>query len=463
MDVDCVDFPDTCDSQLVSNFYYAEIVRAARDLAYVAGDAALGQRYTAVRALGRAMCRSRGPDAGRRGPAPAARCPTQLLDTDIVPAFNARFRVRAPHLYFNGKQCSLAMAIWLNATGADTERTQLALLDDVMTTRRGHLTTGIAGTKYVLQVLEDMGRCDAVTHVLASDEYPSFGYMARIRNTSTLWETWTGSQEFTPASFNHIMYGSYAAQLIGCVAGLRRAGVGYARVRVWPALAALPAGTRSVPTRAVGSIETPRGTVSVAWAVDAATRQVAVNVSVPPNADADICVPVGHLSGAVVVERDRVVWADGRFRPGVPGLRAATLTLMPDRTLAVVLDAGSGEYAFRALATDEPQLVVANVTDEPQTLRCAGAGAAADDDIAVNNGIHIIGAIVEAHATYCNVPLASARHRVQRACLGRPSCTLSAATASWWPPAALADAGGDADCAAHPPQLRVSALCVRIQ
>ena len=53
----------------------------------------------------------------------------------------------------------------------------------------GHFTTGIFGTKYILEVVSNYISPEKVFEIVNSQEYPGWGY--RIANgATTIWETW---------------------------------------------------------------------------------------------------------------------------------------------------------------------------------------------------------------------------------------------------------------------------------
>ena len=77
-----------------------------------------------------------------------------------------------------------------------------------------HLTTGILGTKYIMEVLRDSGRCDVAMKLLLQDTYPS--WLDMTRGKTSLPEQWDGGK-----SQNHCMFGSVDAILYSMLAGIR--------------------------------------------------------------------------------------------------------------------------------------------------------------------------------------------------------------------------------------------------
>jgi len=79
-------------------------------------------------------------------------------------------------------------------------------------THTNHLTTGIIGTKYLLEALSKYGRTDVALAIAAQTTYPSWGYMIQPKvetPATTIWELWDSDNEGDGMnSRNHIMFGT---------------------------------------------------------------------------------------------------------------------------------------------------------------------------------------------------------------------------------------------------------------
>ena len=60
------------------------------------------------------------------------------------------------------------------------------------------------GTRYLLQVLSDLGHSDVALAIATQTDYPSWGYMIG-QGATTLWENWQTSRYNAFGSRNHIM------------------------------------------------------------------------------------------------------------------------------------------------------------------------------------------------------------------------------------------------------------------
>ncbi|MDD4189843.1 MAG: family 78 glycoside hydrolase catalytic domain [Mangrovibacterium sp.] len=82
----------------------------------------------------------------------------------------------------------------------------------------GHFTTGIFGTKYILEVLSRYVSPEQVFRIVNSPEYPGWGYMVE-NGATTLWETWKESDDVY--SNCHPMFGSVSEWFFRWLGGIR--------------------------------------------------------------------------------------------------------------------------------------------------------------------------------------------------------------------------------------------------
>lgn len=140
------------------------------------------------------------------------------LARQIRAAFNARFLDAKTGAYDTGSQTSQAFALWF---GLVPEKRWAAAFDllvrDVVETRGGHLTTGIYGTKYLLDLLPRLGRPEVAAAMVNKRTFPSWGYMIE-HGATTLWESWKKDEMWR--SHNHPMFGSVNEYLVKHVGGI---------------------------------------------------------------------------------------------------------------------------------------------------------------------------------------------------------------------------------------------------
>jgi alpha-L-rhamnosidase len=99
------------------------------------------------------------------------------------------------------------------------------------------LTTGIYGTRFLLDELSRNGRSDLAYKLADRNTFPSWGWMLE-NNATTLWEHWAGSD--STFSHNHPMFGSISAWFFNWLGGIEPAedAVGFDRILIRPQVVA---------------------------------------------------------------------------------------------------------------------------------------------------------------------------------------------------------------------------------
>ncbi len=93
-----------------------------------------------------------------------------------------------------------------------------SLLKAVRTAPAGHFTTGIFGTKYILEALSMTGHSDEVFRIVNSTAFPGWGFMIH-RGATTIWEAWKESDN--TYSNCHPMFGTVSEWYFRWLAGIR--------------------------------------------------------------------------------------------------------------------------------------------------------------------------------------------------------------------------------------------------
>ncbi len=83
-------------------------------------------------------------------------------------------------------------------------------------------TTGNIGTKYLLETLSMYGYADLAYKLVASEDYPGWGYML-ANGATTLWERWEKAEGVGMNSHNHPMLGCPGVWFFKYLGGIRRA------------------------------------------------------------------------------------------------------------------------------------------------------------------------------------------------------------------------------------------------
>jgi alpha-L-rhamnosidase len=93
-----------------------------------------------------------------------------------------------------------------------------SLLNALKKAPSGHFTTGIFGTKYILEALSATGNASSVFDVVNSKKYPGWGFMME-RGATTIWETWKESDNVY--SNCHPMFGSVSEWFYRWLGGIQ--------------------------------------------------------------------------------------------------------------------------------------------------------------------------------------------------------------------------------------------------
>jgi hypothetical protein len=152
---------------------------------------------------------------------------------------------------------------------------------------KNHLTTGFAGTAFLLPALSENGRHDVAGKVFLQDTCPSWLYSVGLGAT-TIWELWDGVNEdgsfwpFEMNSLNHYALGSVGEWVYRYLLGISPLMPGYKKIRIAPRLI-------YGIIRIQGGIETPYGRAAVK--LSCSNGKYDAEIIIPENTDAVISLP----------------------------------------------------------------------------------------------------------------------------------------------------------------------------
>ena len=177
------------------------------------------------------------------------------------------------------------------------------------------VTTGFAGTPYLLFALADNGYADTAQRILMNNGYPGWLYEVDMGAT-TIWERWNSLMpDGTPNpdgmnSYNHYAYGSVMEFVIKRIAGIRAAEAGYRKIRIVPnpcmGLAELEAEYDSVNGKIVSGYRQKNGKITFFAEIPEGVR---ANI-ILPNEE-----PIEVTDGKYEFER---AWEDLEVEPFAP-------------------------------------------------------------------------------------------------------------------------------------------------
>jgi alpha-L-rhamnosidase len=293
---------EKCPGSIVSSFYYYYDVRVLADAARVIGKAQDAALY-------------------------------DKLAGEIRTAFNREFYDPKTGDYADGTQTANTLPLFLDLPTEKQGGAWGRLFDDIVYKHNSHLTTGIIGTKYIMELLTRNGANDLAYDIAVKTDYPSWGYMI-MNGATTLWELWQKREGPSMNSHNHPMFGSVGAWLYKALAGINLApgATGFEKVLIAPGM------VRDL-THASGSTRTVRGEVACSWS--RTERAVRVEVAIPFGSEAEIVIPKLGIRNVKVSEGGKTIWAGDRFIVGAAGVNGAA-----DKDGAIRVKTGGGRYVF---------------------------------------------------------------------------------------------------------------------
>ncbi len=209
----------------------------------------------------------------------------QKLFLDIQQTYLDRFLEPGTGQAHPHTQAGQAMALGLDLLPPEErERALHVLINKIQEEHDGHLSTGIFGTRYLLEVLSRTGNADLAASMVRKTTFPGWGYMLE-RGATTLWEYW----EFSDNTFshNHPMFGSISAWFFQWLAGIQPhpQAEGFDRCSIRPQ-----------PVAGITWVEaeykSARGPIRVSWKRD--DTEFELKITIPPNTRANVFIPTSN-------------------------------------------------------------------------------------------------------------------------------------------------------------------------
>ncbi len=138
----------------------------------------------------------------------------EKLWNEVQEAVSRRFYHTETKLFDDGSQFSQSLALKLGIIPEEDRAQAIGKLTENIRNHGCHLTTGILGTKYVMEVLRDSGNEALAMQLILQREAP--GWLDLIDGKTTLAESWDGA-----GSQNHCMFGSVDAIFYSMLGGIR--------------------------------------------------------------------------------------------------------------------------------------------------------------------------------------------------------------------------------------------------
>jgi len=238
-------------------------------------------------------------------------------------AYRARFLQAEVGRVPPGTQASQSFALHLDMLDQGQREAALRyLLDDIRTGNEGGLTTGIFGTRYMLEVLSRQGHAGVAYDIVNRRDFPGWGHML-ANGATTLWEHWALSEN--TFSHNHPMFGSVSQWFFNWLGGVQPhpQAVGFDRIIIRPQIVG---DLKWVRCR----YDSLRGPIASNWRLDG--DRLHLNVSIPANTTALVYIPT--TKAAEVTESNS------------PAAEAPGVRLLGAEDGSLVFEIQSGSYAF---------------------------------------------------------------------------------------------------------------------
>ena len=142
----------------------------------------------------------------------------KILSDQIKIAYLKKFNDKGTGRFAPYTQASQSFALYTGISPEEKINSAVSELVKNIDEHNGHLTTGIFGTKYSLDVLSKYGQIETAAQMVSKKDFPSWGNMLE-NGATTLWEHWEYSDN--TYSHNHPMFGSVSEWFYKWVAGIQ--------------------------------------------------------------------------------------------------------------------------------------------------------------------------------------------------------------------------------------------------
>lgn len=250
-----------------------------------------------------------------------------LLMDSIKTAFNKTFYDEKKKCYSNNTVTANLLPLYFGIVPDSLKHSLFEKIrEKIVVDNRGHTSTGLIGSQWVMRTLSDYGNTDLAYQLTTNTTYPSWGYMV-ANGATTIWELWNGNTADPGMnSQNHVMLlGDLLTWYYENLAGIRsdKTEVAFKKILMKPNL---PTGLDFVNA----SYKSMHGLIKSEWKKSA--DQFEWKVSIPANSTAVIHVPARSLAD---------IQESGVEVAKVEGIKSVKW-----ESGSAIIHVGSGEYKF---------------------------------------------------------------------------------------------------------------------
>jgi alpha-L-rhamnosidase len=244
----------------------------------------------------------------------------------VLTAFNRKFYNAERKSYSNNTVTANLLPLRFNMVPVQDRPAVFQNVRERLKEFDDHVNSGIIGGMWLMRGLTDNGAPDLAYRLATNTTYPSWGYMAE-QGATTIWELWNGdaANPMMNSGNHQMLLGDLLIWYYEYLAGIKTDDkeVAFKKIIMHPAF---PAGLDSV----TASIDTRYGEVKSAWKKSAG--EFSWDISIPPNASADISLPAANVGQ---------ITEGGKALGQSPGLR-----IIKEKEGKIRLTVGSGNYRF---------------------------------------------------------------------------------------------------------------------
>ena len=265
------------------------------------------------------------------------------LAEKIKAGFNKRFFKPEENKYATGTQTCYVLPLAFGMVDEARRKAVAAnLAHDVMVNRKGHLSVGMVGIFWLMQVLSDTGHHDAAYTIATQTTRPSWGYMI-AKGSTTVWERWDTDTRGPGMNSEAllILAGNVEAWFYQTLGGINYdpKHPGFKHLIIRPR----PVGDL---TWAKAHHDSMYGRIAVDWKLDG--KKLTLNCTIPANTTATVYVPT--TDAASVKES------------GLSAAKASGVKFLRIEDGRAVYEVDAGSYRFKSRLSPHPKQESQSIT-----------------------------------------------------------------------------------------------------
>jgi len=208
------------------------------------------------------------------------------LSERIKTAYLKKFLQKGEGKFAPYTQGSQSFALYTGLSPENETEKAVSELVNNIEDHGGHLTTGIFGTKYSLDVLSKYGYAEIASKMVSQKGYPGWDHML-ANGATTLWEHWEFSDN--TYSHNHPMFGSVSEWFYKWLAGIQAdsSAVGFDKITIRPQIT-------SDVNWVKAHYNSVNGKIISEWKRD--ENSFHLNITIPVNSTATVYLPAEDIS-----------------------------------------------------------------------------------------------------------------------------------------------------------------------